>query len=389
MMYFNHLFHNNGIRTRSLAIAIVCAVIMIGGCRSLTAKLDESKGDRAVEYKKSKSLPTLEVPPDLTSSTIDDALIVPDIDPSGTATFSDYSGERSDPQQLARREAVLPQTDNVRVERDGDKRWLVMQGDPAEVWPRVREFWIQNGFLIKTENPRIGIMETDWLENRADIPKDFIRSVLSKALDSAYSAPTRDKFRVRLEAGQEPDTTEVYLTHRGVEEVVQGESTIWQSRPSDPELEAEMLNRLVSSFGIDEQKTQAQLAKQDDDPRASLTRDATGVSSLSLEEDFSRAWRRTGLALDRVGFTVEDRDRSKGLYYVRYGDPDADDKEGGFFSRLKFWKGEDKALSNDEYLVNVVGAGEQTRVMVLNKAGAQENSATSERILSLLHEQLK
>lgn len=369
-----------------MLLATLCA------CNALSAKLDEvtsgSNNDKA-EYKKSRSLPPLEVPPDLTSSTIDDALVVPDIDPDGTATFSAYSEERQDPQAKPT-ETVLKQQENITVERDGDKRWLLMQGQPEQIYPKIREFWQDAGILLKLEDPRIGIMETDWIENRADIPKDPIRSFLSKALDSLYSASTRDKFRVRLERGKDEGTTEVYVTHRGVEEVVQGESTVFQERPSDPELEIEMLNRLVVFFGVDDKKAKTLLAKESGGgPRAQLARDAEGNSALSLNEDFSRAWRRTGLALDRVGFTVEDRDRSRGVYYVRYIDPLKDDKKRGFLSKLAFWKDGDKP-DNNQYVVSVVGEeNAATRIVVLNKEGVRENSDTSNRILALLEEQLK
>lgn len=371
---------------------VVMLVVALCACGALTRKLDEvtSSSDPKVDYKKSQSLPPLEIPPDLTSSTIDDTLAVPDIDPAGTATLSVYNEERQDP-QVRGTENVLPQQDSIRVERDGDKRWLVMQGEPEQVWPKVREFFLQSGFLIKQEDPRIGIMETDWLENRADIPKDPIRSILSKAFDSLYSSATRDKYRVRLERGKEPGTTELYLSHRGVEEVVQGDSTIWQPRPSDPELEIEMLNRLVASFGVDDKKAKALLAQQESTaPRAQLTRDPEGRAFLTLGEDFSRAWRRTGLALDRVGFTVEDRDRSRGLYYVRYIDPLKDEKkDSGILTKLKFWKDDEKKPGSDEYLISVAGEEQSTRIQVLNKDGAPENSDTTNRILALLEEQLK
>ncbi|HLA75716.1 MAG TPA: outer membrane protein assembly factor BamC [Gammaproteobacteria bacterium] len=370
---------------------IMVLALTLGACNAISSKLDEvtSSPDQRTDYKKSQSLPPLEIPPDLTSSTIDDTLAVPDIDPAGTATLSTYNEERKDPQARAT-ENVLPQQDNIRLERDGDKRWLVITGEPDQIWPKVREFFLQSGFLIKQEDPRIGILETDWLENRADIPKDPIRSILSKAFDSLYSSATRDKYRIRLERGKEAGTTELYLSHRGVEEVVQGTSTIWQARPSDPELEAEMLNRLVVSFGVDEQKAKAMTAKRENEaPRAQLTRDGDGNAFLSLEEDFSRAWRRTGLALDRVGFTVEDRDRSRGLYYVRYIDPLKDDKKSGFLSKLKFWGDDKPPPGTDQYLISVASAETATRIVILNKDGAPEKSDTSDRILTLLQEQLK
>ncbi len=374
------------------SVMLLFVLIVLAACTSLANKLDEvnQPADAKTDYKKSQTLPSLEVPPDLTKSSIDDSLAVPDIDPAGSATLSAYNGERRDPQARAASENVLPQQSDIHVERDGNKRWLVIQGEPEQIYPKVREFWLQNGFLLKREDPRIGIMETDWLENRADIPTDIIRSTISKVFDSLYSSATRDKFRIRLERGKETGTTEVYISHQGVEEVVSGNSTVFQPRPSDPELEVEMLNRLIVYFGVDQQKAKTLLAeKEAQTPRAQLTRDAAGASFLRLEEDFSRAWRRTGLALDRVGFTVEDRDRSRGLYFVRYVDPLKDDKKDkGFLSKLKFWGGSDK-LDSNQYLVSVVGEESTSRIVVLNKDGAPEKSDTSNRILALLQEQLQ
>ena len=363
-------------------------LITLSACSALSNKLDEIAPDQKAVYKKSTTLPSLEVPPDLTRSTIDDTIAVPDIDPKGSATLSSYNDGRGGP-QIARSENVLPQQNNIHFERDGDKRWLVMEGTPETIWPKVREFFLQNGFLLKEEDPRIGILETDWLENRADIPQDAIRSIISKVFDSLYSSATRDKYRVRLERGKDTNNTELYLVHRGVEEVTQGTTTIWQNRPSDPELEIEMLNRMVVFFGVDEQKAKSLLARGKDTPRAQLTRDAEGHNFLSLDEDFSRAWRRTGIALDRVGFTVEDRDRSRGLYYVRYADPLKEEKKEGYLSKLKFWGKDDKKAESIQYLVSVTGETATTRVTVLNQDGVAENSDTSKRILTLLHEQLK
>jgi outer membrane protein assembly factor BamC len=234
-------------------------------------------------------------------------------------------------------------------------------------------------------------METDWAENRAKIPDGFIRNTLGKLLDSVYSTSERDKFRTRLERGPEAGSTEIYISHRGMEEVYTStakEETKWQPRPPDPELEAEMLRRLMVRFGVQEERAKQQLvATSNTVPRATLTR---GQGTLALNEQFDRAWRRVGLALDRVGFTVEDRDRSKGLYFVRYIDPDTDNKSAdkGWLSKLKFWGGNDKTKT-EQYRILVKGAEEGAEVNVLNKEGVRDRSETAGRILSLLYDQLK
>ena len=377
----------------SLKRALVMAIFTLAGCSgNLEEGLDQVLPSKEPVYKSSRSLPPLEVPPDLQSAGIQDAYLLPGENTQGTATLSGQNQGASSAQHYA----VLPQLTDVRVERNGDKRWLVVNAPADAVWPTVRHFWLEHGHLIRLEEPSVGIMETAWAENRADIPQGMIRNLLEKISTKLYSAATRDKFRVRLERGIEPGTTELYLSHRGAEEVAQGDGFVWQPRPSDPELEAEMLNRMLVFFGINREKANQILASQPQHKeRAHMVRANDGFTTLALDEDFSRAWRRTGLALDRVGFTVEDRDRSRGLYFVRYIDPlkDVGLEEGddGWLSKLKFWGEEDQQTGpgQDAYLISLIGEGDSTQVVVLNTNGVREASSTVDRILSLLHEQLK
>jgi outer membrane protein assembly factor BamC len=369
--------------------ALLAAVTLsLAGCAS---SIWEGK---KIEYKSAEKLPTLEVPPDLTSPTRDDRYQVPDVSPTGTATFSAYSSERTGSIRAANPNEVLPEVKDARVERAGAQRWLVVQLPPERVWPMVKEFWQESGFLIKTENPEVGVMETDWAENRARIPDDIIRSVLGKAIDGMYSTSERDKFRTRLERGVQPGTTEVYISHRGVIEVFttqQRDSTVWQPRPADPELEAEFLRRLMVRFGVDETRAKQQVAEGIKADRARVVKMQDGTGTLELSEPFDRAWRRVGLALDRVGFTVEDRDRAHGYYFVRYVNPEKDaidaDKQG-FLSRLIF--GKNKGIgSTEQYRVLVKDLKEISEVQVLNKEGAADPSDAARKILGLLHDQLK
>ncbi len=219
---------------------------------------------------------------------------------------------------------MLPAGENVRIERSGTQRWIVARGDPAQLWVTVKDFWQENGFVIAQENPTAGTMETDWAEDRAKIPQDGVRSILGKFMDGMYSTPERDKFRTRLELGSDPGTTDIFISHRGMYEIFVEEGkerTVWQPRPADPNLEAEMLRRLMVKLGVQETKAKTEVAAAPQEERAKLVRGADGISQLELDDDVDRAWRRVGLALDRVGFTVEDRDRSQGVYFVRYVDP--------------------------------------------------------------------
>ena len=362
--------------------------------------LDPILPEREAAYKSSKTAPPLEVPPDLSSATLNDTMVVPSL-AQGSATYSAYvNGTQV---AMASVNGVLPRLNGVRIERAGSDRWLIVDVPPGVVWPKVRDFWLSQGFLIQLEDPSIGIMETDWAEKRTIFDGGAISNFFSKLSSELYGATTRDMYRTRLERGTIPETTEVYVSHRGAEYVSTGklsraldatgseEVYVWQPRPSDPELEAEMLSRLVITFGIKKDAaTTLVAAAAERPPRAHIVRDGEGASVLDLQDNFSRAWRRTGLALDRVGFTVEDRDRSRGLYYVRYIDTDKVDsgKDDSFFGTLKFW-GDDEPPDQNEYLVSLVGKQSTTQIVILDTDGKREHGETADRILGLLHEQLK
>ncbi|MBC9070743.1 outer membrane protein assembly factor BamC [Thauera sp. CAU 1555] len=373
-------------RSSRTAVSLLALSLVLTGCGSLESK--------KIDYKSAQTVRPLEIPPDLTAPARDDRYAVPDVSPRGVATYSAYSADRAT--QPRSGIEVLPVVEQMRIERAGTQRWLVVPGDVDKLWPQLKDFWLELGFILNIDRPEIGVMETDWAEDRAKIPQDFIRSTIGKVLDGLYSTPERDKFRTRLETGKDGQSVEIYISHRGMIEIYPTEAkdhTIWQPRPADPELEAEMLRRLMVRLGADEARAAAQLATAAEPERAQIQTTADGRVALAMEESFDRAWRRVGLALDRIGFTVEDRDRSQGLYYVRYVDPEADNEsksEKGFFSSLAFWRSDEKvAEGGSEYRLRLRGEGEQTVVSVLSREGGEDGSATARRMLSLLQEQLR
>jgi outer membrane protein assembly factor BamC len=363
---------------RKLAVA---GALLLGAC-SL---------DRGVEYKSAGQLPPLDIPPDLTTPSRDNRFALPDA--AKTATLSGYQAER---QEAKTNTTLLPRVENMRVERDGSERWLIVQEPAEKVWPLVKEFWQENGFLIKLEIPEAGVMETDWAENRSKIPQGVVRDFLGKIAEGAFSTGERDKFRTRMERSADGKGTEIYISHRGVEEVfidakdvqVGKSATGWQARPSDPGLEAEMLRRLMVRLGAADEKAKQLIATAPAVDRAKITKGVDGIELLQVSEPFDRTWRRVGLALDRVGFTVEDRDRQKGLYFVRYADPEQEQQKPGILDRIMDL-GKDSKIKPEQYRVQVKGEQETSEVKVLGKDGAPENSKTAQRILSLLHSQLK
>ncbi len=370
-----------------LLAAAIMAAFALTGC---SGTLIEGK---KIDYKSAGNVKPLDVPPDLSTPPTSDRYNIPE--PSaGSATASEYAAEGQGVRAAPGPAPVLPPQDKVQFDRAGSQRWLVVDAEPEALWPVIKEFWQDSGFLIDTESQQTGVMETDWAENRAKIPDSFLRKLLGKVLDSAYSYPERDKFRTRLERGQISGSTEIYISHRGMVQINvaqdrYSETTKWQARPVDPDLEAEMLSRLAVRLGARDEQIRAQ-AKAPEQPKATLSKNGQLPEALLLVDSFDRAWRRVGLALDRVGFTVEDRDRSKGLYYVRYVDADAPDKaEKGFWSKLAFWRSDDGAKKDEQYRISVAGATQGSEVKVLDAQGVKANSTTAGHILALLQQELK
>jgi len=317
-----------------------------------------------IDYKSATKGATLEVPPDLTQLSRDTRYTVP----GGVVSAAAFeAGQAQQPRGAA--SAAPKSIGDVRIERDGNQRWLVVDRPADQLWDPVRDFWIENGFVYVLEQPKLGLLETDWAENRAKLPQDIIRSTIGKVFDSLYSTGERDKFRTRLERNASGGT-EIYISHRGMVEVytnTQKDNTVWQPRPADPELETEFLRRLMVKLGVSEEQSKAAAAAPV--PSAPSARMATvdNVPVVQLDEGFDRAWRRVGVSLDRTGFTVEDRDRSQGVYFVRYVAP-TEKKEQGFFSKL-FSRSPD-AVPPLKYRIVVRSEGNRSTVSVLNTAFA-------------------
>jgi outer membrane protein assembly factor BamC len=384
--------------TAGVVLALAAA---IAGCGSATVQ--EMLPDQTLAYKKSREASeNLELPPNLRAGSFDDALDVPSLD-GGGATYSDYASGRAKRQDTVSSGEVLPAVANVEMRRSGSERWLEIQGSPQQVWPRVIAFWRQQGVLLVEQDPAVGVMKTDWLDNRAEIPQDFITRQLRKVVDGLYATSTRDQFRVQVEAGPRAGTTEVRLTHKGMEEKLvtntlgDGSRTVWEPSGTDPGKEAEMLRRLMLFLGASEQQAKQALAGSPKGQGAASAAPASparvvtegGSQVLIIADEYRRGWRMVGSALDRAGFSVEDRDMTRGAYYVRYQDTDAraGAQKPSLGSRLAFWRKDDIDRVK-QYQIRVEGGETQTRVTVLDAKGNPDGSASAGRILALLAEQM-
>jgi outer membrane protein assembly factor BamC len=367
-----------------LSTAGLALALLLAACSSVENLVT---GDK-VDYRSSGTkTPVLDVPPDLTQLARDSRYQSQGGSVSA-ATFQ--AGAPAAAVAPAAPSVAVKSIGEVRIERMGNQRWLTTPLSPEQLWPQLQAFWKENGFNLTADQAAAGVMETDWAENRAKLPNDFIRNTVGKIFDGLYSTGERDRFRTRVERGA--TGTEVYISHRGLIEVYRGqlkETTGWEARPADAQLEAEFLSRLLVKLGVKEEQAKAAVAVAPTAPARARVLEGRPDAALQVDDNFERAWRRVGLALDRSGFTVEDRDRGQGLYFVRYIDPALAGKdEPGFFAKLF---SDDKSANTGpaRYRVAVKGDGPGSTVSVLNAQGAPEGGTAGKRIVALLVEELK
>jgi len=365
-------------------LALPMAALALISCKSVTS-------NDTVDYKSSGAVrgPNLSYPPDLITAQADRRYIVQD----GTATMSEYNAAVKKSAQM--RTNVMTGIPGMRIAKDGERRWLVVEKPAPELYPQVKDFWQENGFLLVVDSPSTGIMETDWAENRAKIAQDWIRSTIGGALDSIYDTGERDKYKTRLEVTK-PGETEIYITQRGAIEKCTTDttgaclSTIWTPRPNDPELEAVFLARLMERLGMTQEQAKAMVAAPlgPKTPKAKFVQEGNNKGYIELSAGFDRSWRDIGLALDRSNFTVEDRNRSQGVYFVRYVNAKDVGDSKGFFSNL-FSSKDDSKLQAKKYQVIVKSTGENSsNVYVQDADGKPENTPAGFQLLTLLTEQL-
>ena len=388
---------------RAFRLAAACAAIAsLSGCTFLGIDFNDEK----VQYESSNSRANLEVPPDLTPIQNDNRFAVP----SRTGVVSaNAEAQRAaaaagtDPNDASNR--IVPLTVSAKVMKDGQDRWLRVNAAPEKLWPVVQDFWPSIGLVVRDQNPKTGYMETEWAENRAKLPQDIIRRTVGKVIDFAYSTGEQDQYRLRMERNDD-NTTDIYLSHRSMVEVVTGrdnESSVWQPGPTDLTMEAEMLQRLAlridaefnpEASGKSQDEAAKQLAQdleiQPIAPKASIEAGADGkASAVVLTEGFDQAWRRLGLVIDRMGFELVDRDRTAGWYLVRYLDPayEAQVKESrGFFANVF---GSDEAVEAPTYRLHLADEGSASRLTIQDAEGGADKTGVGPNILNLLAEQLR
>ncbi|MEK8050758.1 outer membrane protein assembly factor BamC [Ideonella sp. DXS22W] len=375
--------------------ATLALVMALAGCSTLDGSLSLG-GDSKVDYRsQSAKTQPLDVPPDLSQLARDGRYQPQGGVVSAAAMRQPGAAPQAGTAAAPGNPSVAPSTvGDVRLVRQGQERWLVTTLPPEKVLPVLRSFWQERGFTLTVDDAQVGVLETDWAENRAKLPQDLLRRTLGRVIENLYDTGTRDRFRTRVERTAEGGS-EVYLSHRGLEEVyleAREGQTAWRPRAQDRDLEAEFLTRMMVRLGGKDDAAQVAAAKPAAGaaPLAAATaKPATAATetSLTLAEGFDRAWRQVGLALDRSGFSVEDRDRSAGVYFVRYIDPKfAGKEEPNFFAKLFGSAAEAKPV---RYRVLVKSEGNATRVSVQTSAGDAETGDAARQIIARLSDALK
>ena len=397
-----------------LRVATVTLCLMLGGC---TVVGDWFSSDRSDYKGASKRTQPLEVPPDLTQLQKDSRYLPQ----GGVVTASDLGKPGTGAQGAvapASPEVALAAAGNLHLERAGDQRWLTTNEAPELVLPKVRDYWLSQGFKLAVDEPKTGVLETDWKQSRTKLPVDYVHNLLSNLFENFTDSGLRDRYRTRLERRADGGT-EIYVTHFGVEQEVAGAKNsvhdgevVWVPRKSDPGLEAEQLSQMMLSLaGVANTNVTAAASTEGASrtiPRAATTRTAaaggTGPNgtprarivtgqpgaTLQVDDNFDRSWRRVGLALDHGGFTVEDRDRAQGLYYVRYVDAkEAAKDEPGFFSKITSWFGVGSPSPVNKYRISIKAPADSATITVLNDQGQPDNSENAQHIVALLLDELK
>lgn len=365
------------VKQRTIGAVLGISVAALSGCSTWNQLMGT---EESVDYRSTVRADPLSIPPDLTQVNQDARYRAPE----GTATFSEYAQTEQQRRSVTDADRVLPQQEGIRVMRDGDLRWLVVDQPAEEIYPRIIEFWNMQGFTIRNQDPRAGVIETDWAENRAKIPEGWIRRALGAIIDQVFDSGERERFRTRLE--RVGDRTEIYVSHQHMEETPTADGTTfkWVFGQEDPGLNAAMLARMMVFLGTDVDRAQQLVTEAEQNPQTPDIRTAEdGTAQLVMDEAFDRAWRRVGVAIDSAGFTVDDRDRSTGDFYVRYLDVDTGVKieQQNFIGRLF---GQRNTAEAEQYRINVAQQGAGSRVAVLDAQGQVQDTETARRILSVL-----
>ncbi|HEB85743.1 MAG TPA: outer membrane protein assembly factor BamC [Gammaproteobacteria bacterium] len=358
---------------KNLALLILSLAMM--ACSSTGPHYE---GDYNVQNENGKPL---EVPPGLVLPRGDESLKIPSIAAEQTSIAS-YEKKGT----VKNRDGSSgTATAGVRMRRDGAVRWLEFDAPADKVWSKLESFFKSLGFKIVHEDKKLGMMETDWQENRVKLPSDWF----SVIFNSFSSAGLKDRYIARLE--QDGDKTLLFITHQGLREkhieddTSDADDTYWEYRKSDPGLEREMLMRFLIFQGIKKNTAKAITTKKEIS-HAKLVEEK-GNLYLNVTETFPRTWRRVGLAMDRMGIHVDDRNRSAGVYYFSLNKDFRNQEDKNWFEGIF---GNDVVGDNNAFILKLDTEDDVVQISMRRRGGGQIlNSKLSRLILTKLQKYLK
>ena len=397
------------LKSLTIILASTSLLIQLDGCSSIK----ELFNSKPVAYQNTPQINPLEVPPDLSVPTLDTHYDVNANGKPGSATYSDYAANEAKAAKAAAEQTaasasqpvhdngattpnVLPQPVNsVHLERDGCERWLVVAQPPEKIWPVLTHFWQENGYKLVQDDPKLGVQLTEWKDDQDKLPQDIIHRTLGGVLSGLYSSGQRDQFRVRIERDPtNPALTDIYLTERTVVQVydnsIDGLHTQWQPGPADPGAEAIMLTRLMQNFGLARPQALAQLKSTAPSGLAHIAHLNDGTLVLRDDEPFDRAWRRVGLAIDRIGYGVDNSDRNKGIYTITEGSAGISKQPtSSLWDKLAFWNHMGNNVTEYQLELDENPSATGTDVRILDGKGGPASKDVTERIVHKLYDQLK
>lgn len=280
-----------------------------------------SDGDTRPEYMDSNSVEALQIPPQLTPPDATDELEIPRPSQKALDAFKHN--------QLIKG-TVAPKFSGIQLKSDDGLYWLEINEDADKLWPTLKDFWANEGIKVARDEPLLGFMETDWV-NHFDV-KEKMKPGLFKRIISALDSDYKDVFRLRVErVDSTPVATRVYISHRGLQAIVEGDDVNWIQRWPQPQYEKELLYRLTLFLGITKlDADKLFLAYQPAKLRIKPVRDEEHLYDMVGDMDF--VWRRLLVALDEAGVDVLQQDQQQHSIKVEFTrlpselivDPDAD-----------------------------------------------------------------
>lgn len=372
-------------------------------CAFLTAcsggSILDNLPNRAPDYRQSSVNRTIEVPPDLTSGATSNNMAVDNFTPASVTSYNDFQNA-----QVQRNNRgyiqVLPQLYGVSViENSGHLPYISTQADATTAWQIVKKYWMDNGVRLAIDNPNIGIMETDWLQNKADTPKTGISGLLNSLLGFVNDNDQRDRYRMRFSRNA-AGGTDIALIYSKSELTAQYDTPSgtkdpagfkWQeSDNKNPELQLEMTRRIA--LYLSEQLKQRTGTQQSNNTTnhqtashsyAMVTTLSNGQPALVINGNYAQNWRTLGIALDRASFTIEAQDYNSGSYKVRYT-PQSDNQSQSFFGKL--WGSNDQPNTHrPQYLIRLADQGSQSIAVVQNLDGTNANAAQARALLETVY----